>query len=75
VLSDARVLTNRRFVEDLDITRLNFDPGAIRENYQAAENSSEEYPWRLDSQVLQRLIDGQCSIEDEVEELVEVAGD
>jgi 2-polyprenyl-6-methoxyphenol hydroxylase-like FAD-dependent oxidoreductase len=75
VLGDACVLTNRRFVEGLDITRLHFDPEAIRECYLAAANSSEEYVWTLDSHVLRRLIEGQCAVHDEAEELVEVAGD
>jgi flavin-dependent dehydrogenase len=75
VLGDVRVLTNRRFVEGLDITRLHFDPEAIRESYLAVANSAEEYAWTLDSHVLQRLIEGQCEVVDEVEELVEVAGD
>jgi len=75
VLGDVRVLTNRRFVEGLDITRLHFDPEAIRESYLAVANSVEEYAWTLDSHVLQRLIEGQCEVVEEVEELVEVAGD
>lgn len=75
VLGDVHVLTNRRFVEGLDITRLHFDPEAIRESYLAVANSAEEYAWTLDSHVLQRLIEGQCEVVDEAEELVEVAGD
>lgn len=75
VLGDVRVLTNRRFVEGLDITRLHFDPEAIRESYRAVANLVEEYAWTLDPHVLERLIEGQCAVADEVEELLEVAGD
>jgi 2-polyprenyl-6-methoxyphenol hydroxylase-like FAD-dependent oxidoreductase len=75
VLGEPRVLTNRPFVESLDITRLHFDPEAIRESYVAYQNSLEEYPWTLDPQVLRRLIDGQCTVEDEVELLAAVGGD
>jgi hypothetical protein len=75
VLGEPRVLTNRPFVESLDITRLHFDPEAIRESYVAYQNSLEEYPWTLDPQVLRRLIDGQCTVEDEVELLAGVGGD
>jgi hypothetical protein len=74
VLGDIRVLTNRRFVESLDIMRLHFDPEAIRENHVAVEDSSAEYVWTLDSQVLRRLVEGQCAIEDEVELFAELAG-
>jgi 2-polyprenyl-6-methoxyphenol hydroxylase-like FAD-dependent oxidoreductase len=75
VLGEPRVLTNRPFVESLDITRLHFDPEAIRESYVAYQNSLEEYPWTLDPQVLRRLIEGQCTVEDEVELLAGVGGD
>ena len=75
VLGDPRVLINRPFVESLDTTRLHFDPEAIRQSYLQYQNSSEEYPWTLDSQVLRRLIEGQCSVEDEVELLAGVGGD
>ena len=71
-----RVLTNRRFVEGLDINRLHFDPEAIRESYRACESSMEEYPWTLDPHVLRRLIEGQsdCAVEDEAELLAAVGG-
>ena len=65
VLGDVRVLTNRRFVEGLDINRLNFDPEEIREKYLACESSAEEYPWTLDPHVLRRLIEGQDVGDDE----------
>ena len=59
VLGDARALTNRRFVEGLDIDRLRFDPEEMRAVFAACEGSAEEYPWTLDPHVLRRLIEGQ----------------
>jgi 2-polyprenyl-6-methoxyphenol hydroxylase-like FAD-dependent oxidoreductase len=75
VVGDVRVLTNRPFVEGLDITRLHFDPEAIRESYLPYQNSREVYPWTLDSQVLRGLIEGQSVVADEVELLAGVGGD
>jgi 2-polyprenyl-6-methoxyphenol hydroxylase-like FAD-dependent oxidoreductase len=75
LLGDVRVLTNRRFVENLDLTRLHFDPDAIRESYTACQDVLEEYPWTLDPHVLRRLIEAQSVVEDEVEQFAVVGGD
>jgi 2-polyprenyl-6-methoxyphenol hydroxylase-like FAD-dependent oxidoreductase len=75
VLGDARALINQPFVESLDVTRLQFDPEAIRQSYARYENAREEYPWTLDSQVLRRLIEGQSVVADEIELLAGVGGD
>jgi 2-polyprenyl-6-methoxyphenol hydroxylase-like FAD-dependent oxidoreductase len=77
VLDDVRALTNRQFVEGLDINRLHFDPEEIRNSYRACEASAEEYPWTLDPHVLRRLIEGQSvrAFEDEAELLAGVGGD
>ena len=75
VLGDVRVLKNRRFVESLDITRLHFDPEAIRASYVNFESLSEEYQWTLDPDVLQHLIEGQAIVEDDAELLAGVGGD
>jgi hypothetical protein len=75
VIGDVRVLTNRSFVESLDITRLHFDPEAIRESYLKFESSTGEYPWTLDPHVLQCLIEGQRVVEDETELFARVGGD
>jgi 2-polyprenyl-6-methoxyphenol hydroxylase-like FAD-dependent oxidoreductase len=77
VLGDARALTNRRFVEGLDINRLRFDPEEIRASFAACVDSAEEYPWTLDPHVLRRLIEGQTDLaaEDEPEMLAGVGGD
>src|SRR5215212_8391978 len=78
VLGDARALTNRRFVEGLDVNRLRFDPEEIRASFEARAGSSEEYPWALDPHVLSRLIEGQtdaAAAEEEPELLAGVGGD
>ena len=77
VLGDARALTNRRFVEGLDINRLRFDPEEIRASFAACVDSAEEYAWTLDPHVLRRLIEGQSDLaaEDESEMLAGVGGD
>jgi hypothetical protein len=77
VLGDARALTNRRFVERLDIQRLRFDPEEMRASFRACEGSAEEYPWALDPHVLRRLIEGQTELaeEDEAELFAGVGGD
>jgi 2-polyprenyl-6-methoxyphenol hydroxylase-like FAD-dependent oxidoreductase len=77
VLGDARALTNRRFVEGLDINRLRFDPEEIRDSYRACMASTEEYPWTLDPHVLRRLIEGQSvgAVQEEAELFAGVGGD
>ena len=77
VLGDARALTNRRFVESLDIHRLSFDPEEIRVSFRACEGSTEEYPWTLDPHVLRPLLEGQTELpfEDEAEVFAGVGGD
>lgn len=74
VLGDAGVLTNRRFVESLDINRLQFDPENLQESYRAYQSSTETYSWKLNPHVLQRLIEGQSAIEEDVE-MMTVGGD
>ena len=74
MIGDARVLTNRRFVEGLDINRLQFDPAAIHESYRACASAAAVYPWKLDPHVLRRLIAAPAveAIEDEEELLAGV---
>jgi 2-polyprenyl-6-methoxyphenol hydroxylase-like FAD-dependent oxidoreductase len=76
VLGDVRVLTNRRFVENLDINRLHFDPEDLLRTYLRSQDSIEEYPWTLDPHVLRRLIEAQNAgpVENEVEQFLEVGG-
>ena len=74
VIGDTRALTNRRFVEGLDINRLRFDPEEIRASFEACEGSPEEYPWTLDPHVLRRLIEGQTDVAVAEEESELLAG-
>ena len=55
VLGDQSVLTNRSFVESLNLNDLRFDPEAMRLHYSAHEHETEEYLWSFDPQVLQRF--------------------
>ena len=55
VLDDKRVLTNRRFVEGLDIQTLEFDPEAMRQRYAACVDDEEMYPWPFDPYVMDRF--------------------
>lgn len=77
VLGDMRVLTNRAFVEGLDINRLDFDPEEIGNSYRTCESSAEKYQWSLDPHVLRHLVEGQSvrAAEDEAEMLAGVGGD
>jgi 2-polyprenyl-6-methoxyphenol hydroxylase-like FAD-dependent oxidoreductase len=75
VLGDVRVLTNRRFVESLDINRLRFDPEEIHKSYSDCQSSTETYPWTFDPHVLQHLIEAQSAIEEDAELLAGVGGD
>ena len=74
VLGEVRVLTNRRFVERLDIAHLHFDPQVIRENYLQCESSTEKYLWTLNSNVLHRLVNGQSVVVDDEQEVLEETG-
>lgn len=58
VLDDKRVLTNRRFVEGLDVKNLGFDPEEMRRRWEACagdEERDELYPWSLDPLVMDRF--------------------
>jgi hypothetical protein len=77
VLADASVLTNRTFVESLDLNHLRFDPEEMRDRYASCEGMVGEYPWTLDPQVLRRFIDsaGAGRVESESELVAVVGGD
>lgn len=75
VLGDVRVLTNRRFVESLDINRLRFDPEEMRETWLACSSSTDTYPWTLDPHVLQRLIKEESAVEEDLELLAGAGAD
>lgn len=52
VLADGRVLTNRPFIERLDLRKLHFDPERMREHYARYARASERYEWTFDPCVL-----------------------
>jgi 2-polyprenyl-6-methoxyphenol hydroxylase-like FAD-dependent oxidoreductase len=55
VLSDERVLTNRAFVESIDIQRYRFDPDAMRESYAGCADAAAVYEWSFDPYVLAKI--------------------
>jgi flavin-dependent dehydrogenase len=64
VLDDPRALTNRRFVEGLNIANLAFDPDAMRRRWQECSvgpptedrrDDGDLYPWPFDPFVLDRF--------------------
>jgi 2-polyprenyl-6-methoxyphenol hydroxylase-like FAD-dependent oxidoreductase len=55
VLSDERVLTNRAFVESIDIQRYRFDPDAMRESYARCADAAAVYEWSFDPHALARF--------------------
>ena len=55
VLADERVLTNRAFVEGIDLQNLRFNPGAIYDRYVQCAGVTEPYAWSFDPFVLGHL--------------------
>jgi flavin-dependent dehydrogenase len=55
VLADERVLTNRAFVEGIDLQNLRFDPGAMYDRYTPCAAVPEPYAWSFDPFVLGHL--------------------
>jgi 2-polyprenyl-6-methoxyphenol hydroxylase-like FAD-dependent oxidoreductase len=55
VLADDAVLTDRAFVEGLDLNNFRFDPEQMRERYAARAGTEGLYEWRFDPTVLRRL--------------------
>ncbi len=55
VLDDERVLTHRRFVEELDINKLIFDPAEMRRRWAACAEDTELYPWSFETSVMKRF--------------------
>lgn len=56
VLSDERVLTNRAFIESIDLSNYEFDPDEIRERYARCVGSTKRYEWSFDPRVLGRFV-------------------
>lgn len=55
VVGEERALRNRRFIESLDLERLEFDPDAMRARYAMYADCTDEYPWSCDPSVLDRF--------------------
>jgi hypothetical protein len=49
------VLTNRAFVEGIDLESLRFDPAQMRERYAACAGDERLYEWSLDPLALRRF--------------------
>jgi len=76
VLDDKRVRTNRRFVEEIDIQTLDFDPQEMRRRWDACSSDEELYAWPFDAEVLDRFRVGEKRREGapETPALMEMAG-
>ncbi len=55
VLDDERVVTNRAFVEAIDVSQFSFDPAEMRSRYDRSAGSPDAYPWSFDPHVLDRF--------------------
>ncbi len=55
VLDDPRVVTNRRYVESLDLQDLAFDPEEMRRRWQECRDDEEPYLWSFDPFVMDRF--------------------
>ena len=55
VLADERVLTNRAFVEGIDLQNFCFDPGEMYDRYVQCAGVTEPYAWSFDPFVLGHL--------------------
>ncbi len=74
VLGDRRILTSRRFVEGLDVARLEFDPEAMRARWEACRDDEEVHVWSFDPFVMDRFrAAAKVATHPEAAELVEVA--
>jgi len=58
VLGDERALTNRTFVERIDLERLRFDPDEMRARYAVCEGDQGLYEWSFDPFALRRFNTG-----------------
>jgi 2-polyprenyl-6-methoxyphenol hydroxylase-like FAD-dependent oxidoreductase len=52
VLSDERVLTNRSFIESIDLQHFRFDPDEMHDSYAPYDDSADLYEWPFDPFVL-----------------------
>ena len=52
VLQDEKVLTNRAFIESINLRNFRFDPEEMRSQYSQFAGSGEQYKWSFDPHVL-----------------------
>jgi hypothetical protein len=55
VLADDDVLTNRSFIESIDLDDFHFDPNDMRDHYAVHAANAEQYAWPFDPTVLKRF--------------------
>jgi hypothetical protein len=55
VLGDAAVVSNKDFVDSININETRFDPAAMQDHYSRYAASSGTYRWSLDATVLGRF--------------------
>ena len=78
VLRDTRALTDREFVEGIDLAAFRFDPEEMRRRLDASTGVAGDYAWTFDPLLLQgfltadRAEPGDRGAESEVAEAVEV---
>jgi flavin-dependent dehydrogenase len=61
VLSDERVLTNRSFIESIDLQNFRFDPEEMHDRYAPYADSAELYEWPFDPCVLDPFRTESCA--------------
>ena len=77
VLGDSAVLTNRSFVESIDLDNFSFDETEMRERYAAHAENDEQYVWPFDPSVLARFRTSPCTPQlfvPQVEEIPALSG-
>jgi 2-polyprenyl-6-methoxyphenol hydroxylase-like FAD-dependent oxidoreductase len=61
VLSDERVLTNRAFIENIDLQHFGFDPDEMHHHYAPYADSVDLYDWPFDPFVLDQFRTEPCA--------------
>lgn len=61
VLGDASVITNRSFVESIDLDNFYFDESRMCERYAVHAETTERYVWAFDPSVLDRFRTSPCT--------------
>jgi len=62
VLADERLLTNRAFVEHIDLHQFRFDLDEMRDRYARYANATELYTWSFDSSVFDQFRPSAASV-------------